>query len=945
MSVQDPRKVQELVQKGLRELQAMKVFSDAMRQCPALRVGFGLILIVVPRQRQTVIGQFYQLDRLVVEGGISVRSHPDAAAQCTVEADIWQGKDTAKDGQVVRQKEQGRELVFKVCCRAVHVCSAMAPGTRRANRSGYAEHDDFEGLPVRQWRQEWVNVAPPLPQEPLQQNDVWAIELLHGMPKDSALLAPHSQELLRAARSGQLYKRPAPAEEEEAEAEVAQAAEKNEKKEEETTVKGFSIKLWKQIPRNSEGSGLSYLAKRRKGTVTIASKTVEDRATGPTITRATVRRIDAAGNPYTEEVTLAEGQQVVGEIISTRVETASAPAAEAFVTPVPPLRRRPPPPKRKSKAGPGRGKKKIKNPLPGEGQPLGVASAGGGAATSVRIEGQGENGINQEGVSTSNPDSEMADADEDDEDEEVDDGEDGEDEDQEDGDHQGDNTDDSKIQDEEMTDILEELKPPSSSKPAVDATDDMTQAEVVPPSPLTLAPPLVSLATSSPKPEGSPLKNVMLQSPTEVQGEQALPPAVSAARAFVPEPTSMPNIARPPSLELDQSRMADVESKVESMIAEPPSTAAGDEETALARVDIPMGEAPTEASPKMDVLTQQGRAEERLEAASLPKIPSPEVSLTKEALLPPPPEQVGNISSPKADDGQDRASDSEERSRASHHSELAFVSERPPLQPHDSMMTEDTIKPEDSASVRFPLTESGAPSEVGTASVEDTKDAAVRASEPTEEQQKENWPPKDVSALAETKEDTPPLVNAHPELERSAEPEASRENMSKEAASPRPDAIVTETSHPEVSLPVSEPELVSQATKPTPPAPMPEVSQNEPELAPKAPDETSPGEATAQEADTPMREPKAEQGALEQMEPVKEEAKDEVKYEPMQEPTIEPAPEPKPVDDVSAQGPKVPSPPATEPAAADTTRDPQRAEAEAEAEEKKVDQPADAQLI
>lgn len=41
----DSRKVQELLQKGLKELQAMK--------------------------RQTVIGQFYQLDRLVVEGRLS----------------------------------------------------------------------------------------------------------------------------------------------------------------------------------------------------------------------------------------------------------------------------------------------------------------------------------------------------------------------------------------------------------------------------------------------------------------------------------------------------------------------------------------------------------------------------------------------------------------------------------------------------------------------------------------------------------------------------------------------------------------------------------------------------------------------------------------------------------------------------------------------------------
>ena len=90
------------------------------------------------------------------------------------------------------------------------------------------------GLPVRQWRQDWVNVAPPPPQEQHQQNDVWAIELLHGMPKDSNLLPPHSQELLRAARSGRLYKRPAPTEEEDVDAEPTVAPDKPEKKEEET---------------------------------------------------------------------------------------------------------------------------------------------------------------------------------------------------------------------------------------------------------------------------------------------------------------------------------------------------------------------------------------------------------------------------------------------------------------------------------------------------------------------------------------------------------------------------------------------------------------------------------------------------------------------------------------------------------------------------------------
>lgn len=176
------------------------------------------------------------------------------------------------------------------------------------------------------------------------------------------------------------------------EAEVAQPPEKSEKREEEPAIQGFSIKLWKQIPRNIEGSGLSHLAKRRKGTVTIASKTIEEKTTVPTVTRATVRRIDAAGNPYTEEVTLAEGHQVVGEIISTRIEVAPAAAAEGFVAPTPPVRRRPPPPKRKSKAGgPGRGKRRGKVPLPGEGSAAGTISAADDRPGPGRIEGQGEN--------------------------------------------------------------------------------------------------------------------------------------------------------------------------------------------------------------------------------------------------------------------------------------------------------------------------------------------------------------------------------------------------------------------------------------------------------------------------------------------------------------------------------------------------------------------------
>ncbi|KAF1344736.1 hypothetical protein BDV97DRAFT_402498 [Delphinella strobiligena] len=58
----DARRIQELVHKGIRELQALK--------------------------RQTVVSQFFQLDRLVVEGGKT-------------------GKQTGKGNDIVRQKDQG----------------------------------------------------------------------------------------------------------------------------------------------------------------------------------------------------------------------------------------------------------------------------------------------------------------------------------------------------------------------------------------------------------------------------------------------------------------------------------------------------------------------------------------------------------------------------------------------------------------------------------------------------------------------------------------------------------------------------------------------------------------------------------------------------------------------------------------------------------------------
>ncbi|KAI0118211.1 hypothetical protein GGR51DRAFT_498502 [Nemania sp. FL0031] len=61
-AVEDPRQIQDLIQKGLKELQVMK--------------------------RQTIVSQFYQIDRLVVEGGRS-------------------GKQKGSEGDRSRQKDTG----------------------------------------------------------------------------------------------------------------------------------------------------------------------------------------------------------------------------------------------------------------------------------------------------------------------------------------------------------------------------------------------------------------------------------------------------------------------------------------------------------------------------------------------------------------------------------------------------------------------------------------------------------------------------------------------------------------------------------------------------------------------------------------------------------------------------------------------------------------------
>lgn len=390
--------------------------------------------------------------------------------------------------------------------------------TRRSNRSGYVEHDDFDGLPTRQWQQEWVNITPPPPPDPTRKSDIWAVELPHGMPKDAPMMPNHTQELLRAARSGRLYKRPAPTEEEEAEAEPT-VVEKVEKKEEDLSTKGFRIKIWKQVPRNAEGPTISYLAKRRKGTVTLSSDLPAGAAPGPTITKATVRRIDAAGNPYTQEVILTEGQQVDGDVISTTVVAAPVPTVNADVS-VTPVRRRPPPPKRKPK-GPGRGRKK-KLPLPLNSHSSAANAAATGLLPGAQANGaQGVQPADGESKHNEQNDVEMVDDDEGDDGEDgEDDGEEGDDDDEDGEAGDGDTGFISRADSETKSDVMDIT--PSQPQDGDPATSMQPPSQELPSRNTNLSTPL-------PPPshlEGSPLKHVIsAQSPVHADppSQESLP--------------------------------------------------------------------------------------------------------------------------------------------------------------------------------------------------------------------------------------------------------------------------------------------------------------------------------------------------------------------------------------------------------------------------------------
>lgn len=436
----------------------------------------------------------------------------------------------------------------------------MAPGyrttatnTRRGNRSGLAEHDDFEGLPVRQWRQQLVNVAPPPEREEAKKQDRWGVELPHGMPRDTHLLTPHNQELLRLARSGKLYKkRPLP-EEEDADPDGVPGDKPDKKDSAASEGYGFKVKKWVRLDRSAEDSGINLLAPRHKNTITRPSKQLGTQVTGPMVTKATVKRLDAAGNPYTQEVIVSDGQPVDGEIISTSVVPAPEATGEAVLPVATPARRKPPIPQKKKGRGRGRGGRgRGRLPLATPTRPVPQQDG----STEVKPETVGPDGvkIESEDVSRAGGDLEMNESSALDDD----DGDEGSgDDDEGDGDESG--TPAAEGEDQEMKDAPEY---PSSDSIA-DAPPATASAEVAQPGANLAPPPLV---TDPVQLEGSPLKNVTMRSPTDPSPH--LSPIAATATATASTGAVLSGVPEPPvpvtgpaeTVPAESSRMEDVTS-------------------------------------------------------------------------------------------------------------------------------------------------------------------------------------------------------------------------------------------------------------------------------------------------------------------------------------------------------------------------------------------------
>ncbi|KAJ5219896.1 LYR family protein [Penicillium chermesinum] len=388
----EERRVQELIQDGLQSLRLLK--------------------------RQTVISQFYQLDKLVVEG------------QKT-------GKETGDKGEIVRQKDTGYALTFD---------STQIPPKGRhlennRTRNGQIDHDVFEGLPVRRWSRQVQKISQvPKPEDSeLTVQGPGATSGLPelAMPRDSQLLPSVSRALLRAARAGCIYVRSSGRAADSVEKEVTdgdEAAAAN-------VDRSFTSRKWTTIPKHLEPSEPEFLAKRRPGLPSLYGGAAGADGGAPNFRKTKFKKVDpATGKVSIYDAFVPEGHRIEGEITGdiqaivgqsegtvqpetpapgTVVEGVGIVNAEGVVVAeagsaavMTPPKRRPPPPKRKSK-GIGKGRKKKVMFAPGEGADASTVHGVAGADDSK--DGQDPSRMSQSGPDDYDDDDDGEDGDESDE--------------------------------------------------------------------------------------------------------------------------------------------------------------------------------------------------------------------------------------------------------------------------------------------------------------------------------------------------------------------------------------------------------------------------------------------------------------------------------------------------------------------------------------------------
>ena len=297
------------------------------------------------------------------------------------------------------------------------------------------------------------------------------------MPKGSNQYMPWSQQILRAARSGRILKRPegswvaTGAGAQESTAHHQLDGESGTKSDQE--LRGLVAKRWVILPRHLEETEHEYLAKRRKGLPKL---------------------------PVDGAVVMQNGDMV-------NIETDE------------PLRKRMPPPRRKPKRGPGRGKKKIVD-TPGEG----VSASAEALAASKRARAQEEGGDDANDQDDMHVDDKHQDGEDDEgEDEE---GEEGDDDDREEGEL-------SPSPDKEDPSIaLSKFKTPQKEEESIaDSAISLPKQENENASPVPdESEPMSSTTLSQPaaplEPPGTPMLNTELDK-TPPRPQDLLEPAVS----------------------------------------------------------------------------------------------------------------------------------------------------------------------------------------------------------------------------------------------------------------------------------------------------------------------------------------------------------------------------------------------------------------------------------